>query len=75
MSKWTKSSYSVTGDSVEVQFVKSTYSSTNGSCVEVAASPEQILVRDSKDQDGPVLTFTPAEWDAFVKGAKAGEFG
>ncbi|MGV9773494.1 DUF397 domain-containing protein, partial [Streptosporangium sp. NPDC003464] len=31
-------------------------------------------VRDSKDQDGPVLFFTGAEWDAFVGGVKLGEF-
>jgi hypothetical protein len=25
-------------------------------------------VRDSKDPDGPILIFTPDEWDAFVNG-------
>jgi hypothetical protein len=29
----------------------------------------------SKDPHGPVLTFTHAEWAAFVAGAKDGEFG
>jgi len=33
-----------------------------------------IAVRDSKNPAGPVLVFTPAEWDAFVAGAKDGEF-
>lgn len=34
-----------------------------------------VAVRDSKDQGGPVLTFTAAEWDAFVGGvAEDGEF-
>ncbi|MFD1546185.1 DUF397 domain-containing protein [Nonomuraea guangzhouensis] len=32
-------------------------------------------VRDFKDPDGPVLRFTVGEWDAFIKGAKDGEFG
>jgi hypothetical protein len=46
-------------------------------CVEVAALPtDEIVVRDSKDTrpDAPQLTFTAAEWDAFVAGVVAGEF-
>lgn len=55
-------------------FRKSTFSSTQGSCVEVAASPDEILVRHSKDPNGPVLRYTKAEWSAFLAGAKDGEF-
>lgn len=43
-------------------------------CVEVAFVGEAIAVRDSKDTSGPVLVFTRGEWDAFVEGAKDGEF-
>jgi len=43
-------------------------------CVEVAFVGEAIAVRDSKDPRGPVLLFTAGEWDAFVDGAKEGEF-
>ena len=46
-------------------------------CLEVAGGEnlEEILVRDTKDHgNGPVLHFTPAEWRAFIDGAKAGEF-
>ena len=39
-----------------------------------AASDVRVLVRDSKNPDGPVLTFTPDEWQAFLTGAQAGEF-
>jgi hypothetical protein len=42
--------------------------------VEVAFVGDVIAVRDSKNPDGPVLVFTPSEWDAFVGGAKDGEF-
>ena len=35
---------------------------------------EAIAVRDSKNPAGPVLMFTQGEWDAFVGGAKDGEF-
>jgi Domain of unknown function (DUF397) len=54
---------------------KSTRSGAYGdNCVEVAFVDEVIAVRDSKDRSGPVLVFTRGEWDAFVAGAKDGEF-
>ncbi|MEU4560279.1 DUF397 domain-containing protein [Actinoplanes sp. NPDC023936] len=53
-------------------------SRSNGSggnnCVEVAILDKGIAVRDSKDQTGPALVFTEAEWTAFVDSAKDGEF-
>jgi hypothetical protein len=52
---------------------KSTRSGANG-CVEVLVDRQQISVRDSKDQLGPVLRFTPVEWEAFIGGVRAGEF-
>ena len=56
-------------------WVKSSLSFSNGNCVEVASRPGgEIAVRDSRDPDGPVLTFTPGEWDAFVGRARLGEF-
>ncbi|MEV3929186.1 MULTISPECIES: DUF397 domain-containing protein [unclassified Streptomyces] len=49
------------------EFVKSSYSSGNGECVEVARNiPLAVAVRDSKRLDGPVLTVTPTAWDAFT---------
>ncbi len=53
---------------------KSTRSNGQGQCVEVAELTDGVAVRDSKDPNGPVLVFTPAEWTAFIKGAKDGEF-
>jgi hypothetical protein len=43
-------------------------------CVEIAFVDGAIAMRDSKHPDGPVLLFTAEEWDAFVEGAKDGEF-
>jgi hypothetical protein len=40
----------------------------------VAFIGDAIAVRDAKNPAGPVLLFTTAEWDAFVDGAKGGEF-
>lgn len=53
---------------------KSPFSGGNGACVEVAMLDDAVAVRDSKDPDGPVLRFTPAEWAAFTAGVVAGEF-
>jgi hypothetical protein len=58
-------------------FRKSTFSGGNGGgCVEIAELPDGgRAVRDSKQHGtGPVLWFTADEWDAFLKGAKSGEF-
>jgi Domain of unknown function (DUF397) len=56
-------------------WIKSSLSYGNGNCVEVAGlSDDVIRVRDSKNVKGPVLGFTPAEWDAFVGGVRNGEF-
>jgi hypothetical protein len=60
---------------VITQWKKSTKSGTNGgNCVEVRQVDATVQVRDSKDPSGPVLRFTREEWDAFLGGAKNGEF-
>jgi hypothetical protein len=60
---------------ISQEWKKSSRSGSNGgSCVEVRRHEQAIQVRDSKDPSGPVLTFTPAEWEAFIGGAKDGEF-
>ncbi|MDP2641370.1 MAG: DUF397 domain-containing protein [Candidatus Yanofskybacteria bacterium] len=46
----------------------------NKLCVEVARDDSGIRVRDSKDPNGSILSFTEREWDAFTKGVKEGEF-
>ena len=60
-----------------VRWVKSTRSGpTGGNCVEVAfLGGGQVAVRDSRHPSGPALVFSAPEWDAFVGGAKDGEFG
>ena len=47
------------------------------SCVEVAGLPGgSVAVRDGKSPDRtPVLIFSPDEWESFISGVKAGEFG
>ncbi|MFI6819670.1 DUF397 domain-containing protein [Micromonospora sp. NPDC050187] len=53
---------------------KSSRSGNGGStCVEVATNlPDVVGVRDSKDRQGPVLSFPPAAWAAFARATVAG---
>ncbi|MET7379923.1 DUF397 domain-containing protein [Streptomyces sp. NPDC005526] len=51
----------------DAEWIKSSYSTDEGpDCVEVAAVPDHILVRDSKAPQGPRLTLTPAAWATFL---------
>jgi len=60
---------------ISQEWKKSSRSGTNGGqCVEVRYRDGVIQVRDSRQREGPVLTFTAKEWAAFVGGAKDGEF-
>lgn len=62
-------------DIVSAAWRKSSASTYNGSCIEIARLRDWIGVRDTKDQGaGPVLVFNQDEWSAFLAGAKAGEF-
>ena len=45
-----------------------------GGRIEIAFVEDKICMRNGEDPDSPVLVFTEAEWDAFVGGAKDGEF-
>ncbi len=58
-------------------WIKSSYSGpTGGNCVEVAfLVGGEVAMRNSRHPDGPPLVFTRAEWDAFLSGARDGEFG
>jgi hypothetical protein len=48
---------------------------TGGNCVEVAfLDGGEIAMRNSRHPDGPALIFTRGEWDAFIGGARDGEF-
>jgi hypothetical protein len=51
---------------------KSSYSERESNCVEVGHDAAQIAVRDTKDQDGPALAFTPADWQAFTRRVRDG---
>jgi len=59
-------------DLSRAEWRKSSYSSQNGACVEVATNlPGTVALRDSKDPAGSGLLIPAAEWRAFVSGLKA----
>ncbi|MFJ9697023.1 DUF397 domain-containing protein [Kitasatospora sp. NPDC101183] len=72
MLTWRKSSYSGDdgGNCVEValDWRKSSHSGDNGgACVEVASGlADTVPVRDSKDPQGPVLSFPASAWSSFI---------
>ena len=61
-------------DTGHLRWRTSTASTNNGTCVEVADLPDAVLVRDTKDRTRPPFRTTPAAWQAFVQGVRAGEF-
>ena len=64
-------------DVPDVLVFKSSSYSGGGECVEVGQAPDGgsvVAVRHSRLRNGPALTFTSAEWHAFVRGVKDGEF-
>ena len=69
---WRKATYSGAngGGCVEVGiWHKASHSGANGGeCIEVASTAEAlIVVRDSKNPNGPKLAFTPSGWQQFIQ--------
>ncbi|MET9290325.1 DUF397 domain-containing protein [Streptomyces sp. NPDC003077] len=59
----------------ELSWTKSSYSGGNGACVEIAVPmTSAVAVRDSKDPNGPRLTFDSSSWSTFVADVSGGEY-
>ncbi|MGI9099764.1 MAG: DUF397 domain-containing protein [Solirubrobacteraceae bacterium] len=62
-------------DPSDASWRRSSFSQDGGQCVETAFLPDGgVALRHSRDPEGSVLIYTRREWDAFLKGAKDGEF-
>lgn len=62
-------------EKVSAGWRKSTYSTGQGECIEVADGFSGVVpVRDSKDPDGPSLIFRTESFAAFVAAIKDGQF-
>jgi Domain of unknown function (DUF397) len=63
------------GELLGVTWRKSRHSNSQGTCVELASLPGgAVALRNSRHPDGPALIYTPAEIEAFIAGAKDGDF-
>ena len=62
-------------DDTDLKWRKASYGSNGGgNCVEVADHDNRVLVRDTKNRQGPILRFTPEAWRRFadqVQGRRA----
>jgi hypothetical protein len=54
---------------------KSSRSTANANCVEVAVTPGAVAVRDSKHPTGGALVVPPLAWAALTTALCANEFG
>jgi hypothetical protein len=55
-----------------VSWRKSSYSGNNGgNCLEAGSVPGTVLVRDTKDRHGPVLSLSEDTWRAFADRVKS----
>ncbi|MEU3167854.1 DUF397 domain-containing protein [Streptosporangium sp. NPDC006930] len=61
-------------DLTNILWRKSSLSGSGNNCVEVARMDNRYLVRDSKDPDGAVLSFSSGGWTAFLSRVKTGDF-
>ena len=57
-----------------LEWRKARRSANNGACVELVPAAGQILIRDSKDQNGPVIAYSEYSWRRFLAVAKTGRF-
>jgi hypothetical protein len=58
-------------ESTDLKWRKASCSSNGGAnCVEVGEARRGVLVRDTKDRQGPTLAFSPAAWRRFAEQVK-----
>ncbi|WP_326688041.1 DUF397 domain-containing protein [Streptomyces sp. NBC_01795] len=55
-------------------WVKSSRSDGQGNCVEVALLGSEVAARDTKDRERATLSFSPPQWQAFIRSTALGQF-
>jgi Domain of unknown function (DUF397) len=53
-------------EAIDIGWRKSSFSGNGGNCVEVADHDSRVMVRDTKDNHGPILRFTADAWQRFA---------
>jgi hypothetical protein len=59
-------------EAIDPRWRKSSFSGNGGNCVQVGQARRGVLVRDTQDRQGPVLSFSPTVWRRFANQVKAG---
>jgi len=57
-------------EAIDPRWRKSSYSDNGGECVEVADDTRRVLVRDTKNRTGPMLSLTTEAWRRFADQVK-----
>ena len=52
---------------------RTAYQCNGGACIRVAADGDAVMIGSSQP-NGPVLSYSRAEWTAFVEGIRQGDF-
>lgn len=58
-----------------VTWRKASRSVGNGECVEISSHLGRVSIRDSKNPEGPVLSYSAKTFQAFLDTAKRGDSG
>jgi hypothetical protein len=61
-------------DRAQANWRKSKTCQADGGCVELSAGSTVVLMRNSTDPDGPVLTFDRETFEVFLDDVRAGRF-
>ncbi|NYI05695.1 DUF397 domain-containing protein [Allostreptomyces psammosilenae] len=59
---------------LQIRWRKSSFSSSEDNCIEVAVSQDGMIAIRESDDPSTIITTTPAKLAAFIQGVKAGEF-
>lgn len=65
---------SSSSERADLAWRKASLSHAANNCVELAPIDGMVVLRHSKNPDGPVIAYTADEFFAFLDGAKKGEF-
>jgi len=60
---------------ISKDWYKSSFCTSSANCVETRMHTDgSVDIRNSRDPQGPVVSFTKDEWTAFLSGVRSGEF-
>lgn len=62
------------GELSRLNWRKATYSIANGDCAEVASVAGIVMIRDTKDTSGQILSYPSDSWRSFITKARMGTF-